>query len=94
MEIVPTTSSGGAGKIPAKATVAPVPKTGADSVSLGQSEAVNRALQQTPDVRPEAVNRAATLVNDVQYPPDGIVNALGRLLALHEKDSSQSDSSQ
>ncbi|MGD0058532.1 MAG: hypothetical protein ABSD58_03850 [Verrucomicrobiia bacterium] len=42
---------------------------------------MNGALQQTPDVRPEAVSQARALINDAQYPPLSTIRTISQLLA-------------
>jgi hypothetical protein len=44
--------------------------------------ALQRALDATPDVRPEAVARGQALANSVQYPPAETMQRLARLFAL------------
>lgn len=41
------------------------------------------ALQNTPDVRADAVERGRNLVNDDGYPPDGAIKSLSNFLAGH-----------
>jgi hypothetical protein len=45
--------------------------------------ALESKLNEIPLVRPEVVSRAKTLVADVQYPPNEVLNSLSTLLALH-----------
>jgi len=54
-----------------------------DSASFQETDAVNDALLQTPNVRPEAVARARALIADVQYPPLSTINAISRLVAAN-----------
>src|SRR5204863_528389 len=51
--------------------------------------AVDGALKQVPDVRPEAVARATSLLNDVQYPPLQTIRAIAHLLALRLSDENE-----
>ncbi|MGD1019098.1 MAG: hypothetical protein ABSA12_07235 [Verrucomicrobiia bacterium] len=48
---------------------------------------MNSALQQTPDVRPEAVSRARALITDAQYPPQSMIHDISRLLAANLKQN-------
>ena len=65
------------------------PKVG-DAASFQETDAVNGALLQTPDVRPEAVARARALIADPQYPPPSTINAISNLVAANlNRDESQ-----
>lgn len=55
----------------------------AEQVNLEGAAAVNRALQATPAVRPEVVERARTLVGDPTYPPRETILKLSHLLAMN-----------
>jgi hypothetical protein len=48
---------------------------------FSRAEALNKALEETPDARTEDVLRAKDLFNQVQYPPVQIIHRLSRLLA-------------
>lgn len=52
-----------------------------DRVEFGQADALRRALDQTPDIRPEALARARELFQQVPYPPVEIIQGISRLLA-------------
>lgn len=54
---------------------------GADRAEFAQTDALQRALEQTPDIRPEAVWRARDLFQQVPYPPVEIIQGISRLLA-------------
>ena len=54
---------------------------GRDSVLFEEADAVNGALQQTPAVRPDAVERARTLITDTQYPTQPMIDSISRLVA-------------
>ncbi|HUI06982.1 MAG TPA: hypothetical protein VL486_08230 [Verrucomicrobiae bacterium] len=53
----------------------------ADRASFHGTEALNSALQQTPDVRPDVVQRAREQASDVEYPPLKTIKAISELLA-------------
>jgi hypothetical protein len=55
----------------------------ASSSAFADSEAVNRALQQTPDVRADRVAQATLLASDDQYPPLSTIRAIAHLLAVN-----------
>jgi hypothetical protein len=58
-------------------------KQAADSASFHGADAVNGALQQTPAVRLEAVERARTLISDNNYPPQSTIKGMSKLVAEH-----------
>jgi hypothetical protein len=51
------------------------------AMSFERTQALEKILQQTSPVRPEAVARASSLVADENYPSDGMLNQLAGLLA-------------
>jgi hypothetical protein len=53
-----------------------------DEVSFVHSDALNKALADTPNVRPEAVRRGHALIGTVPYPPAETVAKIADLLAL------------
>jgi len=59
------------------------PSLGQDKLTLDSANALNAALQQTPDVRPDKLAQAQNLINDPKFPPDEIIRAISRLLASH-----------
>lgn len=61
-------------------------KTSKNEPSFSNSEALQNALRQVPDVRQEAVARATNLVNDAQYPSPEVMKKLAGLLAKHLND--------
>jgi hypothetical protein len=64
---------------PKPAASAKVPATEADA--FAGSAAVNSALRNSPDSRPEAVDRARTLINDPSYPGPETLQKISQLLA-------------
>jgi hypothetical protein len=54
-----------------------------DKAALDHSEALDRALQETPEVRPERVAQAKALLNDDFYPPADVLAKIASLLAEH-----------
>jgi hypothetical protein len=58
------------------------PVSEASQVELRQSEAVNQALQATPDVRQDKVERARELIVNRDYPPETILRGIANLLAV------------
>ena len=65
------------------------PSTPSTSEATGlpheRAQALEQSLRDAPQVRPEVVERAKALVNDIQYPPDEMLDRLSTLLALHVK---------
>lgn len=53
-----------------------------DAGEFGQAEALRQALERTPDIRPEAVERGRALVETRNYPPPEALDRLARLLAI------------
>jgi len=65
------------------------PSTPSTSEATGlpheRTQALEQSLRDASQVRPEVVARAKALVNDVQYPPQEILDRISTLLALHIK---------
>ncbi len=53
-----------------------------DQAQFGGSDALNEALSQIPDSRPEVVENAKSLIADVNYPPPETIRKLSQLLAI------------
>jgi hypothetical protein len=53
----------------------------ADRTEFSQFEALNRALDEEPEVREAEVQRAKDLFASVQYPPVELIHRISRLLA-------------
>lgn len=68
---------------PAPAAAAAPARPGSET-EFSASQALDRALLETPDARPDAVARAAKLANDPNYPPLELINRLARLVAQSE----------
>jgi hypothetical protein len=51
-------------------------------VSFDQSNALNQALADTPNLRRDAVQRGQALLGSVPYPPEETVAKISHLLAL------------
>ncbi len=82
MRVNPNSELLSATEIPAR-SLAPAPGLGRDQLTLGSTDDLNRALQQTPLARPDEVARATGLVQDVSYPPMEVIHNISGLLALH-----------
>ncbi len=83
MKIQSNLNAGGVpGATPAQRLASPATPEG-DGVSLTSSEALDSTLKSLPDVRPEAVERAKTLVADPNYPTPEMLQKLSRHLAEH-----------
>ena len=61
-------------------------QTAADSFQPAQNERLVKMLQEQPDVRPEAVERAKNLANDPNYPG---ADAISKLANLFISDAGQ-----
>ena len=57
------------------------PAAPGETAAFTHSTALETALQGTPDVRPEAVERAKGLINDAAWPPAETIRAISDLLA-------------
>lgn len=82
MRVNPNSHLLGATEIPARSQT-PAPALGRDQLTLGSTDQLNRALQQTTPARADQVARAADLVQDASYPPTDVVSDVSGLLALH-----------
>ena len=88
MEVNPNIRATGVLRTPVSLPVKPARTASAGSPSFADSEAVDRALQQAPDVRADKVAQATLLANDDQYPPLSTIRAIAHLLAV-DLDKSQ-----
>ncbi len=61
----------------------PPPTARVDKAVFLETDALNQSLQQVPDVRQDAVDRARTLVQDSQYPPLSVLQDIAALLSEH-----------
>lgn len=82
MQVNPSSNSGAVDGMNEAATVRRS-RPESDGASFADSEALNRALQRTPDVRADEVSRAKGLVDDAKYPPEEGVKRIANLLAIH-----------
>lgn len=58
------------------------PQADLDSTSFYRVEALEQAMEATPEARPEAVDRARKLISEVRYPGDETIRGIASLLAL------------
>lgn len=56
-----------------------------DPAPFAAAQGLDRSVRELPLVRPEQVERARSLVADVKYPPQEMLNRIANLLALHMK---------
>lgn len=82
MEVNPNGSAGPVQKVTGKAVLPPRPTPATDSASFAEAEAVNRAMQQVPAVRPESVARGRELIGDANYPPLATIDAIAKLVGF------------
>ena len=87
MEVNPNRRATEVAKTVAPSLVKFAPQAQAHAVALNESESVNRALQQTPDVRTEKVAQAAQQVSDANYPALAMITAIAHLLAVNLDDN-------
>jgi hypothetical protein len=59
----------------------PNPQPADTTMSFERTQALQKTLQETPQVRPEAVTQASALVSDAGYPSDELLNKMAGLLA-------------
>jgi hypothetical protein len=65
-------------------------QSGADTTSFNRVAALDQAMQATPAVRPEAVERAKKLIAEIRYPGDETIRGIASLLALKIEPSKES----
>jgi hypothetical protein len=92
MRVNPNSELLSATDIPARSP-APAPGLGRDQLTLGSTDELNRALEQTALARPDQVARARGLVQDASYPPTEVIDSISGLLALHINTPNQSQQS-
>jgi hypothetical protein len=56
-------------------------QSAASPMSFNNTEALEQTLKETPTVRPEAVNRAAALLSEPDYPSDEVMDRVATALA-------------
>jgi hypothetical protein len=54
---------------------------GEERLSRANSQALREALEQSPEIRPEVVERGRKLAVDPNYPPREIIMSLARLMS-------------
>jgi hypothetical protein len=64
----------------------PVATSAAESAPFGAAQSLEQSVRNLPVVRPEQVERARSLIADVKYPPQEMLNRIANLLALHLRD--------
>jgi hypothetical protein len=60
---------------------APATLPSAEVDAFAGSTAINSALRNSPDSRPDAVDRARELINDPDYPDSSTIRQISQLLA-------------
>ena len=83
MQVNPNSNVGAVARVNGQPPAPAKAKSANNDVSLKETQALNAAVSQTPEVRSAEVARAVHLVGDQDYPPDAIMNGLAKLLALH-----------
>lgn len=83
MEIKPTHNLGAVTQLASGLARPRETKAAGDSVVFDSAEALNKALDTTPGVRPEVVARARAVVDGSSYPPRETIQRIAALLAIH-----------
>ena len=86
MRITPNNEQGGAAPIASQAepqVQVSKPQLGKDEATMTDSQALDRAWERTPAVRPEKVAQAKALIKDASFPSDSQIGQLADLLAKH-----------
>jgi hypothetical protein len=83
MEINTNINTGAAGRVAPSRPTVPAAKVVTDEAVFAQSSALNDAVNSLPASRVEAVERARSLVADVNYPPRETIQKISNLLAMH-----------
>ena len=65
------------------------PRPTAEGTAFERSAALNQSLANTPEVRPQAVERARRLIADTSYPPQEAINKIANLLAMSLTEGAQ-----
>ncbi len=88
MEIEPSRSSVPISRLEARPVRRAEPAPG-DAGEFTETEALRQAMASTPEVRADVVERARSLANNPNYPPEEIVRKLSQLFAaeFHAPDS-------
>jgi len=56
-----------------------------DEAEFQRSDAIQQALEQSPDIREDIVEKGVAMFNNTQYPPIPLIEGLARLLADRTK---------
>lgn len=86
MQVSPNNSSGPVSRTYWKSFPPAPGGHGVDTAQFDRATALNRALEDTPDLRPAEVERARGLIGDVSYPPPETIKRIASLLALNTQD--------
>lgn len=57
-------------------------------VDFATTNAINKAVAESPSVRPEAVAKAKSLIEDTKYPPDETIRRIAHLMAIEFRTES------
>ena len=80
MQIDPTNHAGSVTG-PTGWVAPPAGRLGSDAALFVGSQALDKLLQATPDVRPEMVVRGKQLLETTSYPPEETIQRISKLLA-------------
>lgn len=89
MEVNPNLKVGSVPRTPPDQPVVRRSGSGSEeaAVQFTESQALNLALADVPDLRVEAVEKARQLVGQVDYPPQETIQKLANLFAIHFSNS-------
>lgn len=82
MQVSPNSNSGPVPRAGWRAFQRAAGGGGADTAQFDRATALDRALMDTPDLRPGEVARARVLIGDVSYPPPQTIQRIASLLAM------------
>ena len=68
---------------PGQTVARPSASASVDNTSFQGSAALQDALKNQTDIRPDVVARAKGLVSDTKYPPDDVLDRIAVLLAIN-----------
>ena len=74
---------------PGQAAARPQPEATSEQLSTIHAENLRAALDRTPEIRPEVVERARGLAADPLYPPRQIIEDVARLITSSPDLSSE-----
>ncbi len=83
MQIEPNTSASAVSRMTTAPLVVPKPVPAADSAAFDRTAALNQALKDAAEARPEKVQMAQQLLGHVSWPPSQALQQIATLMAMH-----------